>query len=75
VREEFLRSAIRASRGDTVQLTFEIEEGLREVVESRGAMAAIEQAVFKTVLQLKQDYYARQSAVQGRGTFVGTDKS
>jgi len=58
-----------------VEIKFTLEDGLREVIESRGAMAAIEQAVFKTVLQLKQDYYARQSAVQGRGTFVGTDKS
>jgi hypothetical protein len=58
-----------------MQLTFEIEAGLREVIESRGAMAAIEQAVFKTILQLKTDYYARQSAMQGRGSFIGTDKA
>jgi hypothetical protein len=58
-----------------VEIKFEIEEGLREVLESRGAMQAIEQAVFKTVLQLKQDYYARQSHMRGQGNFIGTDKS
>jgi hypothetical protein len=58
-----------------MEIKFTIEEGLREVIESRGAMAQIEQAVFKTVMQLKQDYFDRLSRVQGRGTFIGTDKS
>ena len=67
--------SVGTTGGATVEIKFTLEDGLKEVVESRGAMAQIEQAVFKTILRLKTDYYARQSQVQGRGSFVGVQKT
>jgi hypothetical protein len=58
-----------------MQLTFEIEDGLAEIVESPGAMATIQAAIHRTILDLKQSYWERASRPQGAGSFRGTEKS
>jgi uncharacterized tellurite resistance protein B-like protein len=61
-----------------LQLTFEIEDSMREIVEAPGSMAQIEQAVLRKVLELRDAYYERQSRqrVMSRGFIgVGTEKS
>lgn len=58
-----------------MDITIRVEDGLKEIIESPGAMAAIETAVHKTILVLKQDYYERLSrqSVLSRG-YAGTQK-
>jgi hypothetical protein len=55
-----------------IQIT--VEDGLKEIIESPGAMAQIEQAVHRKILDLKDAYWERQSRPQGAGSFRGTDK-
>jgi hypothetical protein len=57
-----------------LHLTFEIEDGLAEVVNAPGSMAAIENAMHRKILELKQAYFERQSRPQGTGSFRGTGK-
>jgi len=58
-----------------MQVIIEVEDGLKEVIESPGARQAIEQAVFTRLFQLRDALHDRQSrqAVRSYG-YVGTDK-
>ena len=56
-------------------IQIEIEDGLAEIVQSPGAMATIQTAVHRTILDLKQNYWERASRPQGAGSFRGTEKS
>lgn len=51
-----------------------VEDSLAEIIESPGSMAAIENAVHKTILVLKQDFYERASRAPSANSFRGTDK-
>lgn len=59
-----------------MKLTFEIEDGLAEIINTPGSMAQIEQAVHRKILELKNDYWDKQSrqSVLSRG-YIGTAKS
>jgi hypothetical protein len=51
-----------------------VEDALAEVVNTPGAQQAIENAVHKTILVLKQDFYERASRAPSASSFRGTDK-
>lgn len=59
-----------------MEIKITVEDGLREVIESPGAMAQIEQVVLRKILDLKQAHWDKLSRQQviSRG-FVGTEKS
>jgi hypothetical protein len=57
-----------------VEIKITVEDGLADIINAPGSMAQIEQAVFKTILNLKTQYWDNKSRVLGRGTFVATDK-
>ena len=70
-----VESAIRAPGGETLEIKITVEDGLKEIIESPGAKQAIETAVHKQILVLKDVYWDRLSrqSVISRG-FIGTDK-
>jgi hypothetical protein len=57
-----------------MQLTFEIEDSLQEIIDSIGARQAIEQAVHRTIMTLKQDFYERASRAPSASSFRGAEK-
>ena len=63
-----------APEEDTLQLTFEIENGLAEVVNAPGSMAAIENAVHRVILNLKDNYWEKLSRAPSASSFRGTEK-
>jgi hypothetical protein len=65
----------RAGRRRTVLIIqIVVEDGLAEIVNAPGSTAAIENAVHKTILSLKQDFYERASRVPSASSFRGTGK-
>jgi hypothetical protein len=64
----------RRSEGH-LEIKITVEDGLAEIVNAPGSMAQIEQAVFKKILDLKNDYWDKQSrqSVLSRG-YQGTAK-
>lgn len=57
-----------------MQLTFEIEDSLQEIIDSIGARQAIEQAVHRTIMTLKQDFYERAARAPAASGYQGTAK-
>ena len=52
----------------------QVEDDLKQIVEEPAAKRAIETAVHRVILDLKQSYWERASRPQGAGSFRGTDK-
>jgi hypothetical protein len=77
LRRGFWKGAIRAPGGvGSMVIQIVVEDGLKEIIESAGAMAAIENAVHRKILDLKNDYWDKQSrqSVLSRG-YQGTQKT
>jgi hypothetical protein len=56
-------------------ITVHIDEGDKDFLETPDSKAAITQTIYRRIQDLKQMHFDRLSRVQGRGTFIGTDKS
>jgi hypothetical protein len=60
--------------GGIMQLTFEVEDNLKEIIDSPGAKQAIEQAVNRKILDLKTAYFEKLSRAPSASNFIGTQK-
>jgi tagatose-1,6-bisphosphate aldolase len=56
--------------GGIMQLTFEVEDNLKEIIDSPGA----KQAVNRKILDLKTAYFEKLSRAPSASNFIGTQK-
>ena len=57
-----------------MKIELEVEDNLKDIIESPGAFSAIQTAVLQTILRLQEAYWQRRSKAAPASSFRGVNK-